>query len=171
MSDHPNWKGDRATPKTGRGRALKQYPVLGACVQCGQPARHRHHVDRNPLNNEPENVQLLCTTCHGLAHRGEKKPTRAPKPAQPCITCGQPARPMRRGRCKLCDAYWRDHGIERPESLWTVTRGDTICHECGREAPPLRRGLCSRCYDHKRRPVGSRSTKSLLSESADWTDR
>jgi ribosomal protein S27AE len=33
-----------------------------------------HHIDRNPLNNNPSNLITLCENCHNLAH-SFKKPT------------------------------------------------------------------------------------------------
>jgi hypothetical protein len=83
---------------TGRKRAAKLYPLTDAngnkkpCdfanksavlpkymeVQidgCGvrphtmpNPAQSRHHHDYNTLNNERENVGLLCHSCHNLLH-------------------------------------------------------------------------------------------------------
>jgi hypothetical protein len=83
---------------TGRKRAAKMYPLKDAngnklpCdfakkkdalpkymeVQidgCGvrpgtmpNPAQARHHHDYNTLNNERENVGLLCHSCHNLLH-------------------------------------------------------------------------------------------------------
>jgi len=61
--DHPNWKGDEITVKSGRSRALRGYPPA-PCEQCGVLPSERHHVDGNPKNNSPENVRFLCRKCH-----------------------------------------------------------------------------------------------------------
>ena len=62
-----NGKGGAATPQAGRLRAEKLYP-LGPCERCDQLGTLRHHRDENPLNNEPENVEILCHRCHAKAH-------------------------------------------------------------------------------------------------------
>jgi hypothetical protein len=83
---------------TGRKRAAKLYPLTdekGAKLPCDlagkvaalppymevqidgcgvrpgtmvNPAQARHHHDYNTLNNERENVGLLCHSCHNLLH-------------------------------------------------------------------------------------------------------
>ena len=40
------------------------YPVIGPCVVCGNPKAERHHWDGNTLNNDPENIVILCRRCH-----------------------------------------------------------------------------------------------------------
>jgi 5-methylcytosine-specific restriction endonuclease McrA len=66
--DHPNWKGDAITVKSGRCRALRVLPVIGECARCGEPAIHRHHIDGNTRNNDPSNIEPLCARCHLKAH-------------------------------------------------------------------------------------------------------
>lgn len=52
-----------------RVHAARAYPVLGVCQSCGaRPARERHHRDGDEWNQAPENVALLCATCHHRAH-------------------------------------------------------------------------------------------------------
>lgn len=60
------WK-DKIKPGSGRGRAEKLFN-LGQCKTCGGVGRVRHHKDKNPLNNDPENVQILCHKCHNGIH-------------------------------------------------------------------------------------------------------
>lgn len=66
------WIGDNATKNTGRHRAERWYPIK-ACEVCGKTGGghqiHRHHKDGNTLNNNPENIAILCTRHHGEAHR------------------------------------------------------------------------------------------------------
>ena len=39
------------------------------CEQCGATEKlHLHHRDGNPANNEPENRQTLCGSCHLTMH-------------------------------------------------------------------------------------------------------
>ena len=61
--DHYAWKGDAVSPKAGRERAVRRYP-MGPCESCGEPGRDRHHVDGNTANNEPGNIEILCRRCH-----------------------------------------------------------------------------------------------------------
>lgn len=35
------------------------------------PAQELHHIDGNPRNNKPDNLIVLCGTCHITATRGE----------------------------------------------------------------------------------------------------
>ena len=40
-----------------------------ACELCGyELVTVVHHKDRNPLNNSPDNLQILCMNCHFLQH-------------------------------------------------------------------------------------------------------
>ncbi len=65
---------------TGHQRASRLYERPDACQRCGEPARetrsnaviHIHHKDRNPLNNEPTNIEFLCPPCHRLEHGQQK---------------------------------------------------------------------------------------------------
>lgn len=52
----------------GRQRAQRLYHAA-ACSACGAAGKklERHHADGNPLNNSPENVQILCVRCHMVA--------------------------------------------------------------------------------------------------------
>jgi hypothetical protein len=51
----------------GHARARSAFP-LGQCEYpgCPWPARDRHHVDDNPLNNDPSNVIRYCWKHHML---------------------------------------------------------------------------------------------------------
>lgn len=97
----------------------------GPCVRCGAPNGERHHVDRNPENNDGANVILLCRSCHRKDHveagdwgRGNVKP-------KECVVCGQIFKPER-SRTRVCSkaclvqlgkrsAYirWRDRSRAR----------------------------------------------------------
>jgi len=50
-SKHHLWKGDNAKPEAGYYRARKMYPV--------PKGYQRHHIDGNPLNNDPNNVKIV----------------------------------------------------------------------------------------------------------------
>lgn len=67
---NPQWKGDDASPSAGRLRAWRMYPQQ-PCEACGTEDGHRHHIDRNTLNNSPENIAFLCSSCHTKRHNTE----------------------------------------------------------------------------------------------------
>jgi len=67
---NPAWTGDNATAQAGRLRAWRLY-AKEPCTVCGNPDGHRHHVDRNTLNNVKENVEFLCASCHQRRHLAE----------------------------------------------------------------------------------------------------
>lgn len=57
------------TPEQGHAKARKLYKVKSPCEVCGTSENiHRHHVDRNPMNNARENIQFLCATHHIELH-------------------------------------------------------------------------------------------------------
>jgi len=39
--------------------------------RCGSTRLTIHHIDHNPYNNDPNNLQTLCATCHINIHRNE----------------------------------------------------------------------------------------------------
>lgn len=47
------------------------------CELCGfcecETALEVHHIDRNPFNNLPENIQIACCNCHRRIHKGNLK--------------------------------------------------------------------------------------------------
>src|SRR5580704_9617442 len=54
---------------------LRARKLLGtACAACGAPTSLvAHHVDQDPANNAPENVQTLCKQCHDFWHSTQKR--------------------------------------------------------------------------------------------------
>jgi thymidylate synthase (FAD) len=67
------WKGGTSTWCDGRSVANKLYSILGKHCVCGSPAKERHHIDRNPMNNEEDNIEFLCHVCHKARHRDRTK--------------------------------------------------------------------------------------------------
>jgi hypothetical protein len=66
-------KPDSTNARTGRWRA-RQVVDLGSCViahtgQC-KGRIEAHHLDKNPVNNEPGNVVPACKTHHSFLDRG-----------------------------------------------------------------------------------------------------
>lgn len=122
------WKGEMAGKDAGRARARTAY-ALGDCERCGRPAKDRHHKDGNTLNNDPANVAILCRRCHMAVDGRLDDFTRlgkAPKPhlktpITPCVICGQPYKPLRKGRCSRCSSHFRLYGVERPTERRPIT--------------------------------------------------
>ena len=47
------------------------------CVTCKAKTNlHVHHKDRNPANNSPENLEVLCASCHLKLHWAEDRESR-----------------------------------------------------------------------------------------------
>lgn len=74
---HHCWKGNQATINAGHHRARDVSRELeqlreGCCV-CRAPNAQIHHIDRNPLNNDPSNLQSLCSAHHTMAHHKNMK--------------------------------------------------------------------------------------------------
>lgn len=60
-------------PNNARGRAktiAKKYLGLKICSEC-KTLRDIdvHHIDFDPLNNNPKNLVYLCSICHGKKHQ------------------------------------------------------------------------------------------------------
>ncbi|WP_428832817.1 FAD-dependent thymidylate synthase [Natroniella acetigena] len=73
--NNPNWKSDKITQSGGysRSRRLQKYSKKGKCILCGKVTEKTefHHKDGNPKNNELDNLEELCSTCHKVRHKGE----------------------------------------------------------------------------------------------------
>lgn len=93
-----------STSNTGRKAAQRIY-VATECKNCGSTKTlQRHHKDRNPLNNAPENIEILCRTCHKNEHLRDGTWGRglvAPAICEICRSPFQPKRNRRKGRV-LC---------------------------------------------------------------------
>lgn len=63
-----HWLGPDVSAVVGRKRALRLYPNIGPCTECGADKTERHHKDENPANNAPENIAVLCRKCHLREH-------------------------------------------------------------------------------------------------------
>jgi len=87
------------TLSTGRKRAQRAYPIAeeDRCEHCGSiKTLQRHHIDRDPMNNAPDNIALLCVDCHAKQHRTIQPAT--------CQICGLEFQPKRSRRATLCGA-------------------------------------------------------------------
>ncbi len=63
------WKGDTASQKAGRTRALRKFKVAPSCEMCGVTKSERHHIDGDTLNNDISSICFLCHTHHMRAHK------------------------------------------------------------------------------------------------------
>jgi hypothetical protein len=67
------------------------------CLLCGVKKRlQRHHKDQNPTNNSPNNIMILCQTCHTQIHMidgtwGRKRTLKNKE----CPVCGEDFRPKK----------------------------------------------------------------------------
>ena len=61
-----------------RGRTIaRQRVAYRPCDDCGEWKRgyrdmHIHHIDLDQTHNDPANLAVLCSTCHGKRHRGDR---------------------------------------------------------------------------------------------------
>ena len=64
---NPNYKNGI---RTGKRMILE---VNKICQECGSDERLEvHHKDKNRKNNNLNNLQLLCRSCHSKQHRGKE---------------------------------------------------------------------------------------------------
>ena len=72
-------KGVRNVSQRERWRIRKMVQRMIAveqCSDCGNTSRlHRHHRDGNLRHNTPDNIQVLCRTCHAQIHREMRRDT------------------------------------------------------------------------------------------------
>ncbi len=54
-----------------RKQKLKMNPLCERCSK-SRPAELVHHKDRNSKNNEWENLESLCQSCHEIEHKDER---------------------------------------------------------------------------------------------------
>jgi len=60
------------------------------CARCGTTSDlHVHHVDRNPANNNPINLQTLCASCHLKLHWSEDRAKRLASAAKGAATAAR----------------------------------------------------------------------------------
>lgn len=87
----------REKPKYGTSwssthKYARQKKANGCCEICGKVGKTDvHHIDHNPQNNSPENLQRLCRSCHNLAHKRRKV----------CLICGKPEKGL-----NLCNKHY-----------------------------------------------------------------
>ena len=106
----------RQKQKTGKSwsmlhRYARQNKPSGSCKICGSTKNvDVHHIDGNPQNNSPQNLQRLCRSCHTKAH----------KQAQRCSICGAKAKGL--GYCNRHYIRFKKYG----NPLWVNGREEVV---------------------------------------------
>ncbi len=82
--NNPNYQGkDSATPYgPGWGRGYKaklKAKANGVCERCGKPKKwlDLHHKDFSKDNHAPDNIGVVCRSCHKLLHSANSRKTKA----------------------------------------------------------------------------------------------
>lgn len=92
--------------KEKRWAGLKQAQRRFAVTKCqmcgGTMTLQGHHIDRNPLNNSPENIRILCQNCHKVEHMQKGDWGKGAVPKRRCQICGKEFQPKRQRRGTLC---------------------------------------------------------------------
>ena len=166
---NPNWKGNAVSDSGARRRAQTNFK-LGLCEDCGKPGVDRHHNDGNVRNNSKKNISILCRRCHmerdGRLKKFKAIPKRKKSPPTLCKNCKELSKPLRKGRCSSCSAFYRRTGRERPGSRgWRLKaireRGKLPCSDCGKKAGRYKgiviSGRCVPCYKKYWRRMGGKS--------------
>jgi len=87
---------------SGRKAAQRLFRAT-LCEQCGsQETLQRHHVDRNPLNNLPENIKILCQVCHKNDHMRDGTWGAGKVEPAVCKVCSSLFQPKRTRRSSIC---------------------------------------------------------------------
>ena len=88
------------------GRKAAQRLILAIqCIRCGgQKTLQRHHKDKNPLNNDVMNLEVLCQSCHKAEHMKDGTWGREIVEVAICKVCGQGFQPLRSRRASICSS-------------------------------------------------------------------
>ena len=57
--------------KLKRSTAYAQSLLKRGCCDCGESRYYLveiHHIDGDPFNNKPDNVEIVCSNCHRKRH-------------------------------------------------------------------------------------------------------
>lgn len=108
-STNQSWKSAHATARKLVHLIEKREVV---CAQCGSKNNvDIHHIDGMAQNNSPENLILLCRSCHMKKHRNKNTK---------CSICGREDERICRGMCNKHYLQWRRNGdpLHKPWSTY-----------------------------------------------------
>jgi hypothetical protein len=90
----------------GRKKAQKVITAMLRCEQCSSETDlQRHHKDRDTENNDPQNLAILCRTCHAAEHMTDGTWGTGPTPPVECAICGEMFIPKDHpGRAMICSS-------------------------------------------------------------------
>ena len=64
---------DGLLTKSAYSKRARKYKKT-SCEACGSKKKMvTHHIDQERTNNEPDNIQTLCKTCHDFFHRTARR--------------------------------------------------------------------------------------------------
>jgi len=73
---NPRWKGGKSDGYISK--KAKELSIHSKCENCSSKKNiDRHHKDRNKFNNVPENIQVLCRSCHKFLHNKDILPSKS----------------------------------------------------------------------------------------------
>lgn len=90
------------TGNSGRKAAQRKFKAVKCDVCGGTKILQRHHIDRDPTNNDPKNVQILCQECHKTDHMKDGTWGKGKVEPVVCEICGTVFQPKRNRRAVLC---------------------------------------------------------------------
>ena len=134
----------------GQPAALGSYGTVVAVDQATRREAVRLYGRRYPIQVPLRLLHRLSRQReHGhadLSHLRTRRPTRGLPPG---------------GRCRMCEMYWRRHGVERPPGAPRPLATLRPCTNCGQATLRPARGRCKLCYEYwhrhdVERPLGPR---------------
>lgn len=95
-------------PTTKNSRRQSGKAAGTECEACGRTTGrlYVHHVDHNPMNNKPSNLQTLCGSCHRRSHSLNYTGTKLQRKS--CEHCSKPV--ARKGLCNTHLTRLKRHG-------------------------------------------------------------
>jgi hypothetical protein len=122
-ADHHAWMGAGVSEKGGRSRALRAFPVLQPCEECGTSESERHHVNGDTADNTSTNIRFLCRRCHMKTDGRLNAFTEMAKARSAEAVEAAAASRRARTTCK------RGHPLTG-ENLYVTPDGKRVCKEC-----------------------------------------
>ena len=106
MADWMEGQIKNLTPQNSRRQSAKTVGQMCEVCQATETSFHVHHVDENPLNNDPSNLRTLCVSCHSRSHSPNFTDDGSRR--VDCVYCSAPS--MKRGLCFAHLSREKRHG-------------------------------------------------------------